>query len=150
LIVEEYQARHCWGDRPGHAEYAARFPGQTNLPAALTRIDAQRAVEVNGPREGEPLLRAAITPTLSPPPPALPQAKLVEPLETVGACIGPYTLLERLGEGGAGEVYRARHQKMSRIAAVKVIRAELLRDDDMIRRFYREIEAVSQLKHENI
>src|SRR5262249_43345592 len=89
-------------------------------------------------------------PEVSPIPLPVPQAELVQPLETVGAAIGPYILLERLGEGGAGQVYKARHQRMDRIAAVKVIRAELLTDDDMIRRFYREVEAVSQLQHPNI
>jgi serine/threonine protein kinase len=79
-----------------------------------------------------------------------PQAELVQPLETVGAGIGPYIVMERLGEGGAGQVYKARHQKMGRVAAVKMIRPELLTDDDMVRRFYREVEAVSQLQHTNI
>src|SRR5262249_28448408 len=40
--------------------------------------------------------------------------------------IGPYNLLERLGEGGAGQVFKARHQKMDRLVALKVIRKELL------------------------
>src|SRR5205823_5766792 len=41
---------------------------------------------------------------------------------------GPYVLLERLGEGGAGQVFKARHQKMERVVALKVIRKELLTD----------------------
>jgi serine/threonine-protein kinase len=61
-----------------------------------------------------------------------------------------YVLLEPLGEGGAGQVFKARHQNMERLAAVKLIRIDLLRDPDMVRRFYREIEAVSQLQHPNI
>jgi serine/threonine-protein kinase len=46
LIQEEYRARHCWGDRPGHGEYCARFathgPG---LEQALAAIDSQLAEE---------------------------------------------------------------------------------------------------------
>jgi serine/threonine protein kinase len=64
--------------------------------------------------------------------------------------VGPYILLERLGAGGAGQVFKARHQKMNRVAAVKVIRPDLLSDAEMVSRFYREIEAVSQLVHPNI
>jgi serine/threonine-protein kinase len=64
--------------------------------------------------------------------------------------VGPYVLLERLGEGGAGQVYKARHQKMDRVAAVKVIRVELLLDAEMVKRFYREVAAVSRLVHPNI
>src|SRR5262249_14234899 len=63
---------------------------------------------------------------------------------------GPYLLIEQLGAGGAGQVFKAHHQKMNRVAAVKVIRPDLLGDAEMVSRFYREIEAVSQLVHPNI
>jgi serine/threonine-protein kinase len=36
--------------------------------------------------------------------------------------LGPYVLLERLGEGGSGQVFKARHQHMNRIVALKLIR----------------------------
>src|SRR5262249_9172499 len=39
--------------------------------------------------------------------------------------LGPYIILERLGEGGAGQVFKARHQKMGRLVALKLIRKEL-------------------------
>src|SRR5262245_39596769 len=42
--------------------------------------------------------------------------------------LGPYVLLQRLGEGGTGQVFKARHQRMQRIVALKVIRRELLTD----------------------
>jgi serine/threonine protein kinase len=64
--------------------------------------------------------------------------------------LGPYLLLERLGEGGAGQVFKARHQKMGRIVALKVIRKELLADPEVVSRFYREIQVVSQLDHPNV
>jgi formylglycine-generating enzyme required for sulfatase activity/tRNA A-37 threonylcarbamoyl transferase component Bud32 len=64
--------------------------------------------------------------------------------------IGPHLLLERLGEGGTGQVFKARHQKMGRIVAVKLIRRELLSDAEVVARFYREIRVVSQLSHPNV
>jgi hypothetical protein len=64
--------------------------------------------------------------------------------------LGPYLLLERLGEGGVGQVFKARHQKMDRIVAVKLLRRELLADADVVARFYREIRVVSQFNHPNI
>src|SRR5262249_49237202 len=64
--------------------------------------------------------------------------------------LGPYLVLERLGEGGAGEVFKARHRKMTRLAAGKVLRSHLLADAEMVRRFYREIEAVSRLQHPHL
>jgi serine/threonine protein kinase len=64
--------------------------------------------------------------------------------------LGPYQLLERLGEGGAGQVFKARHQKMDRVVALKIIRKELLSDGEAVARFYREIEVVSRLDHPNV
>src|SRR5262249_9859911 len=64
--------------------------------------------------------------------------------------LGPYRLLERLGEGGAGQVFKARHHKMNRIVALKLIRKELLADAEVVGRFYREIQIVSQLDHPNV
>jgi serine/threonine protein kinase len=64
--------------------------------------------------------------------------------------LGSYVLLERLGEGGAGQVFKARHQKMNRVVAIKLVRKELLTDAEVVARFYREIQIVSQLDHPNI
>ena len=64
--------------------------------------------------------------------------------------LGPYVLLERLGEGGVGQVFKAHHQKLDRVVAVKVIRKDLLADAEVIGRFYREMEMVGQLSHPNI
>jgi serine/threonine protein kinase len=67
-----------------------------------------------------------------------------------GLVLGQYVLLERLGEGGTGQVFKARHQHMNRTVAVKVIRKELLADPEVVKRFYREIRVISQLSHPNI
>lgn len=64
--------------------------------------------------------------------------------------LGPYLLLERLGEGGVGQVFKAHHQKLNRVVALKVIRKDLLADAEVIGRFYREMEIVGQLSHPNI
>jgi serine/threonine protein kinase len=64
--------------------------------------------------------------------------------------LGPYVLLERLGEGGTGRVFTARHQHMNRIVAVKIIRPELVSDAEVVARFRREVQVVSQLTHPNI
>lgn len=64
--------------------------------------------------------------------------------------LGPYLLLERLGEGGAGQVFKARHLRMERTVALKALRKELLNDSEILSRFYREIQAVGQLKHPHI
>jgi serine/threonine-protein kinase len=65
--------------------------------------------------------------------------------------LGPYVLLEPLGEGGMGQVFKARHSMLDRIVALKLIREERMnRDPEAVRRFQREARAVAQLAHPNI
>lgn len=64
--------------------------------------------------------------------------------------LGPYILMERLGKGGMGQVFKARHRKLDRIVAIKLIRKERLESPDVVRRFEREIRAVAALSHPNI
>ncbi|HEV3144381.1 MAG TPA: serine/threonine-protein kinase [Gemmataceae bacterium] len=64
--------------------------------------------------------------------------------------LGPYRLLELLGEGGMGQVYKAVHQPMHRIVALKIVRAGLLQDPRTLKRFRREVQAAAKLAHPNI
>jgi len=64
--------------------------------------------------------------------------------------LGQYVLLERLGEGGMGQVFKARHRRLDRVVALKVIRREHVANVDAVRRFQREIQASAQLSHANI
>src|SRR5579859_4453964 len=64
--------------------------------------------------------------------------------------LGAYRILELLGKGGMGNVYKALHQPMNRIVALKVVKPELLADPRMLKRFHREVQIVSGLSHPNI
>lgn len=64
--------------------------------------------------------------------------------------LGPYLLLERLGEGGMGEVFKARHQLMNRTVALKIIRKERLAYPEAVQRFHREIRLAAQLDHPHL
>jgi len=64
--------------------------------------------------------------------------------------LGPYTVLEPIGEGGMGRVYKARHRMMDRVVALKVIREALLDQPDAALRFDREIRSAARLSHPNI
>jgi WD40 repeat protein/tRNA A-37 threonylcarbamoyl transferase component Bud32 len=64
--------------------------------------------------------------------------------------VGPFLVLDKLGEGGMGQVYKAQHLRMKRVVALKVIRKEKLASPDSVRRFYQEVEAAAQLSHPNI
>ncbi len=62
--------------------------------------------------------------------------------------LGQYTLEHRIGEGGMGTVYRARHSFLRRPTALKVMRSNDITDADRLR-FEREVQATSQLTHPN-
>ena len=64
--------------------------------------------------------------------------------------LGNYDLLDRLGSGGMGTVYKARHRRMKRIVAIKVLARCLTENKSFVQRFQREIETVARLAHPNI
>ena len=64
--------------------------------------------------------------------------------------IGPYVVLDKLGEGGMGKVFRARHTRLDRTVALKVIRPSLVSNPTVRGRYAREVEATGKLDHPNI
>ncbi|RMG03200.1 MAG: serine/threonine protein kinase [Planctomycetota bacterium] len=64
--------------------------------------------------------------------------------------LGDYELLEQIGAGGMGVVYRARQKTLNRIVALKTIRPERSRDARLVERFRAEAEAAARLQHPNI
>jgi tRNA A-37 threonylcarbamoyl transferase component Bud32 len=67
-----------------------------------------------------------------------------------GDTLGPYTIVRRLGAGAMGEVYQARHRHMGRDAAIKVLRAELTEEADVVNRFFTEARATAAVRHPGI
>ena len=67
-----------------------------------------------------------------------------------GTRFGAFEILERIGTGGMGEVYRARDTRLERTVALKVIRASDLPGRDRLERFKREARAISRLNHPRI
>ena len=61
--------------------------------------------------------------------------------------IGKYRILERIGRGGMGTVYKAHDTVLDRMVALKVISSEIDVSDDLKARFYREARACAQLNH---
>lgn len=66
------------------------------------------------------------------------------------ARIRDYRIVEKLGQGGMGTVYKAIHERLDRIVAIKVLTPDRLRDPQGVSRFQREMKAVGKLQHPNI
>lgn len=67
-----------------------------------------------------------------------------------GLRLGRYIILDRIGQGGMGTVYRARHERMNREVAIKVLTRSASKNPQAVERFFRETEAAARLAHENI
>ena len=78
------------------------------------------------------------------------QAQMIYQGKPKGLVFGEYTVLDKLGQGGMGVVYKAEHRRMKRLVAVKMISARSLKSPDAVKRFYREVEAAAKLEHPNI
>jgi hypothetical protein len=66
--------------------------------------------------------------------------------------MGPYLLMDRLGQGWSSYVFRARHTLLNRVVALKVIRKELIAElgPDLGRRFFQEMQAIGRMSHRNV
>ena len=67
-----------------------------------------------------------------------------------GDTLGSYRVLDKLGEGGMGEVYRARDTKLNRDVAIKILPDVFAHDADRVARFTREAQTLASLNHPNI
>ncbi|HSB35463.1 MAG TPA: protein kinase, partial [Thermoanaerobaculia bacterium] len=67
-----------------------------------------------------------------------------------GTRLGPYEVLSPLGQGGMGEVYRARDTRLSREVAIKVLPEAVARDSERLARFRREAQVLASLNHPHI
>jgi serine/threonine protein kinase/DNA-binding NarL/FixJ family response regulator len=78
------------------------------------------------------------------------QAEAVRERRFEELVIGNYQVLDRLGAGGMGTVFKARHRRMKRVVAIKVLSRKVAESEKFIKRFQREVEAVARLNHPNI
>ena len=69
---------------------------------------------------------------------------------TSGTRLGPYQMVQPLGAGGMGEVYKARDTRLDRTVAIKVLPSDVASDPDVRARFEREARAVAALDHPHI
>ena len=72
------------------------------------------------------------------------------PSSLEGQSLGKYRILEPLGRGGMAQVYKAYHPLLDRYVAVKILRSDLVEEEEFLARFRRDARAVAALRHPNI
>jgi len=83
-------------------------------------------------------------------PPRVPDLAPEDPAQQIGHVLGVYRLIELLGKGGMGYVYRAEHVKLGREVALKLLRSDYARRRDAVLRFFQEAKTVNRVRHRNI
>src|SRR5512138_3146161 len=83
-------------------------------------------------------------------PPPMPRRLPDDADERVGHTLGSYRVVELLGKGGMGYVFRAEHVKLGREVALKLLRSDYSRRRDAVARFFQEARTVNRVRHRNI
>ena len=78
------------------------------------------------------------------------QAQAIYQGKTRGLIMGDYVVLDRIGQGGMGQVYKAQHKLMKRVVALKTLPAVTTKSERASKRFRREVEVAARLSHPNI
>jgi serine/threonine protein kinase/Leucine-rich repeat (LRR) protein len=98
------------------------------------------------PKDGETLLRELHKQKLL----TTFQAQQVAANKTKALLLGNYLLIDKIGAGGMGQVFKAEHRRMKRAVAIKMLPKAMLKDPAAAARFQREVEAAAKLSHPNI
>src|ERR1043166_9233204 len=78
------------------------------------------------------------------------QATQVSAGKVKSLILGGYTIVDKIGAGGMGQVFKALHRKMDRTVAIKMLPAAMTKDAAALARFEREVRAAAKLEHPNI
>ena len=155
LCLIEIQHRIDRKEDVSLAEYAQRFPAHRESLENLAKEHPRWLMQSNPPDPDETLVTGSV--------PEFTSSSNWQSLETMAAVgdstdqanppssrFGDYDLIEKIGQGGMGVIYRARQQKLNRVVAVKMIRAGKLASPSDIQRFQSEAEAIGRLEHPQI
>lgn len=125
------------GDEPSHPSLALGT-AEARAREERTKIESPNA-RVRTPPPPRPVTR----------PPPIPK-NVDDPDNRTGSVLGSYRVLELLGKGGMGYVYRAEHVKLAREVAIKLLRSDYARRRDAVYRFIQEARTVNRIRHRNI
>ena len=146
LVVREYLVRRAASDGPDRSEYLSTFHGGARLAAALAEAEGTEALVGTDDEKGR-TRRVGEPPVPVEPPGAPPPA---DAREAPPAAIGRYRVIEELGAGGFGSVYRCRDEQLDRDVAVKLFPRQALSGDEQVDLFLHEAKAAARLAHPGV
>ncbi len=138
LICTEYALRRELGEQPTPTEWGARFPHW--------RDDLARRFQVTTPVDVPISQDIPTTPEATTPH----RPRFAARPAAVGRQLDRYTILEEIGHGGMGVVYKAHDPLLDRTVALKIIRGGVLAGEASVERFYLEAQATARLDHAHI
>jgi formylglycine-generating enzyme required for sulfatase activity/serine/threonine protein kinase len=134
---------HKWdrtgGDVPFCGPVTMLDPSQPDAPANPT-LDIANDATVQ-PTQSSAGIDATVSPSVAP-------GSTIS--IGIGTILGPYRILQKLGEGGMGAVFKAQHEHLDKTVAIKVLSTAVTNQSDAVARFRREMKAVGKLSHPNI
>ncbi len=150
LVRLELELRCRHGDQPSSGEYATRFPDCAAALDAWLAEARETAALLSGPEAApaESPSTGSYLGSTSDPASSCPAA--AEPVREPLRLLGEYELLERLGHGGMGEVWKARHQRLDRLVALKLLPGGRTDSPTAHERFLREIKTLGALEHRHV
>src|SRR5215472_6572006 len=135
---------HCHTPNPANAVRCLQCDTPIDLDSQ-TLVDSE---EESPPEDANLTLENWSAPATAPSGSPAPSA--TNPLPMGGLLAGRYEILDRLGGGGMGTVYKARDREVDRLVALKVIRGDLANDSDILSRFKQELILARKVTHKNV
>lgn len=144
------------GTKPANAKAVPEGPPLEKLIGSLTECGLMTADEVQAflsslPSESRPTTGKDLAESLYRHKKLTKfQVQAVYQGKTRGLVVGNYVVLDQIGKGGMGAVYKARHRRMDREVALKLLPSQSTKSEEAVKRFHREVKAAARLSHPNI
>ncbi|MHB1562277.1 MAG: serine/threonine-protein kinase, partial [Isosphaeraceae bacterium] len=144
LIYQEFLIRRSIGESPDPAEYLRRFPAWSEPLIRQFAVDElmRSVAPATVCREGDEAATLELRDSAA--------AGRVPPTSTAPRSIDGYDILDELGRGGMGIVYKARERQLNRVVAIKTISESAFASPAQRQRFLVEAEVIARLRHPHI